>query len=305
VELKSIKSNGTLKTKVIAILGAGKMGSLLAASLVRDVGVDPQRVRATVKHADRARALTEKLGVTVTTDNRAAVQGADIVFVCVKPQYVSALLQEIRPVLASAAVVISIATSITTQSIEEALGEGTSVVRAMPNTACRIGAGMTALCRGQHATELAMSQAAELFAAMGKTAEVDEFLMDAVTGLSASGPAFVYIIVEALAEGGVRAGLPRELATLLAAQATLGAASMVLHTGEHPAVLKSEVTTPGGCTIDGILELEDGKIRATLIRAIATTAAKAARMLPHPRPAASEKSSVKPMKYATVIETGD
>ncbi len=276
---------GSLESKVIAILGAGKMGSLLAVSLLRDSGVPAGRIRATVRHDDNARALEEKLGIKVGTDNLAAVKGADIVFVCVKPQYVSELLQETRAVLAPTAVVISIATGIATRSIEDMIGDGIAVVRAMPNTACRIGQGMTAVCLGRHVSKSVLADAERMFAKMGRTAEVDEQLMDAVTGLSASGPAFVYIILEALAEGGVRAGLPRSLATLLAAQATLGAASMVLHTGEHPAVLKAEVTTPGGCTVDGILELEDGKIRATLIRAIATTAAKAGRMAPRPHPA--------------------
>ena len=279
---KSAKSVALGKRK-IAILGAGKMGTLLAISLLRDGGVDRKNLRATVRHQEHTVAASETLGIPVTTDNRAAVKGADIVFVCVEPQFVTALLKEIRSALAPSAVVISIATAITTRMLEESLKKGTEVIRAMPNTACRIGKGMTAMSRGQHATAESMAIAELLFAPMGRTAEVDEPLMDAVTGLSASGPAFIFIILEALAEGGVRVGLPRDLATLFAAQATLGAASMVLESGKHPALLKSEVTTPGGCTVDGIMELEDGKIRATLIRAIATTTAKAARIAP-PRP---------------------
>jgi pyrroline-5-carboxylate reductase len=150
----------------------------------------------------------------------------------------------------------------------------------MPNTACRIGKGMTALCRGRHATGEVVADAEAIFATMGRTVEIDEALMNAATGLSASGPAFVYIILEALAEAGVRAGLPRQVSMLLGTQATLGAAAMVLETGQHPAMLKEEVTTPAGCTIDGILELETGGIRATLIRAVCTAAEKAGLMAP-------------------------
>ena len=168
---------------------------------------------------------------------------------------VSKVAEAIRQVLSPNVLVISIATGVTTEGIEAVLDPGVPVIRAMPNTACRIACGMTALCAGQCCQESHMAIAEAIFSLMGKTAEVDEIHMDAVTGLSASGPAFIYIVLEALAEGGVRVGLPRDIATNFAANAALGAASMVLSTGEHPAVLKDEVTTPGGCTIDGILEL--------------------------------------------------
>ncbi len=267
--------------KPVAILGAGQMGSVLVASLLRKGTVKPNRLRATIKHAARTAELSRALGIEVTTDNVAAVRSAKLVFICVKPQHVAELLTEIRGNVSPDAAVISIATAVTTDSIERVLGEH-RVVRAMPNTACRVGAGMTALSRGRHADDAAMKDAELIFSAMGRTVEIDEALMNAATGLSASGPAFVYIILEALAEGGVRAGLPRDVSMLLGAQATLGAATMVLETGQHPAMLKEEVTTPAGCTIDGILELEVGGIRATLIRAISTAAEKARLMTPSP-----------------------
>jgi pyrroline-5-carboxylate reductase len=263
----------------VAILGTGQMGSVLVASLLRKGTVTANRLRSTVKHSARATEMSKKLGIQVTTDNVTAVRGAHLVFICVKPQHIAELLAEIRGAVSPEAAVISIATAVTTDSIERILGEH-RVVRAMPNTACRVGAGMTALCRGRHADAVAMRDAEMIFAAMGRTVEVDEALMNAATGLSASGPAFVYIILEALAEGGVRAGLPRDVSMLLATQATLGAATMVLETGQHPAMLKEEVTTPAGCTIDGILELEAGGIRATLIRAISVAAEKARLMTP-------------------------
>ena len=259
----------------IAVLGAGKMGSSLLAAMIKSGNGIFGNATATVKHSHRAASVSKQLGMNVGTDNSAAVRNAGVVLLCVKPLYVQGILQEIRSELNEDALIISIASAVTTQSIEVTLGRRLAVVRAMPNTACRIGKGMTALCAGRFATAEHLARAAELFALMGRTAEVEEQMMDAVTGLSASGPAFIYTIVEALAEGGIRMGLPRDLATTLAAQATLGAASMVLETGLHPAILKSEVTTPGGCTVEGLLELEEGSIRATLIRAIDTTTRKA------------------------------
>jgi pyrroline-5-carboxylate reductase len=162
-----------------------------------------------------------------------------------------------------------------TSLIEKLLSGDVPVVRAMPNTPCALGFGMTALCRGKHANSGHLETAAALFEVVGRTVIVDEKHMDAVTGLSASGPAYIYIILESLAEAGVKVGLPRDVATLLAAQTTLGAAKVVLETGDHPALLKDAVTTPAGCTIDGIMELEEGKLRVTLIKAVVKAAQRA------------------------------
>jgi len=167
-----------------------------------------------------------------------------------------------------------VAASVPTSQIEKALGD-VAVVRAMPNTPCAQGCGMTALCKGKFADAQHVETACTLFNVVGKTVVVDEKHMDAVTGLSASGPAYIYIILESLAEAGVKVGLPRDVATLLAAQTTLGAATVVLETGDHPALLKDAVTTPAGCTIDGIMELEEGKLRVTLIKAVVKAAQRA------------------------------
>jgi pyrroline-5-carboxylate reductase len=164
--------------------------------------------------------------------------------------------------------VLSFAASVTTESIEEAAGHDLGVIRAMPNTPAMLGAGITALCAGRFVSTEEMAIAQRIFQTVGRTVVVDEKHMDAVTGLSGSGPAFLYIIIEALAEAGVNVGLPRDIATLLAAQTTLGSARMVLETGYHPALLKDAVTTPAGCTVDGILELEEGGLRVTLIKAV-------------------------------------
>jgi pyrroline-5-carboxylate reductase len=254
--------------KRVAILGTGKMGSILLQALLKRKLLSSESVRATVQHSERARMLSEKLGVKVGTDNNSAVREADVIFVCVKPPAVVDLMRSIQANVSPKQLVISVAASVPTQLIEKALKGKVPVVRAMPNTPCVVEAGMTALCKGKYVEEKDMELAASLFKVFGRTVVVDEKHMDAVTGLSASGPAYIYIILEALAEAGVKVGLPRDVATLLAAQTALGAAKVVLDTGDHPALLKDAVTTPAGCTIDGILELEEGKLRVTLIKAV-------------------------------------
>ena len=263
-----------LSTKRVAVLGAGKMGSILLKALLEKRLLTPQSTVATVQHEEKARTLSTQLGIPVGTDNQAAAKGADIIFVCVKPQVVDDVVQQIRPSISKDQLVISVAASVATGQIENTLGN-VPVVRAMPNTPCAQGAGMTALCKGKFANADHVAVACTLFNSVGRTVVVDEKHMDAVTGLSASGPAYIYIILESLAEAGVKVGLPRDVATLLAAQTTLGAATVVLETGDHPALLKDAVTTPAGCTIDGILELEEGKLRVTLIKAVVKAAQRA------------------------------
>jgi pyrroline-5-carboxylate reductase len=257
-----------LSHKRLAVLGAGKMGGTLLRAFLDQKLVSPSHVTATVRHKDRAEALSKELGVAVTTDNRTAVRGADVVLLAVKPTTVADVLNEIRGDLKPDALIVSVAASVSTKLIEQHLLDKAPVVRAMPNTPAAVGSAMTGLCSGSRAKTEHLDLAKAMFEAVGRAIVVDEKHMDAVTGLSASGPAFIYIILESLAEGGVKVGLPREVATLLAAQTMLGAARTVLETGQHPAQLKDGVTTPAGCTIDGIMEMEDGKIRSTLIKAI-------------------------------------
>jgi pyrroline-5-carboxylate reductase len=254
--------------KSFAVLGAGKIGSILLRAYLKHRFVSPRQVSATVAHPDRARDLSRALRIAVSTDNRAAARRANVILLCVKPQVVHTVLDGIRDVMTPRKLLVSVAASVPTQFIENALQAEIPVVRAMPNTPCSIGAGMTGLCRGRFATPAHLETARALFDAVGKTVVVDEKHMDAVTGLSASGPAFAYIILESFAEAGVKVGLPRDVATLLAAQTMHGSARQVLETGDHPALLKDAVTTPAGCTIDGILELEEGKLRVTLIKAV-------------------------------------
>jgi pyrroline-5-carboxylate reductase len=256
------------KRPTIAVLGAGKMGGILLQAFLKQQLFAPEEITATVAHEERATVLSTQWGVPVSTDNLKAAQGADILLLAVKPFQIVALLEKIRPALTPGKLVISVAASMKTDAIEAAAGLEIAVVRAMPNTPSMLGAGIAGLCRGRFVTDEQMELASRIFATVGRTVTVDEKHMDAVTGLSASGPAFIYIILESLAEAGVKVGLPRDVATLLAAQTTFGAAKMVLDTGYHPALLKDAVTTPAGCTVDGILELEEGGLRVTLIKAV-------------------------------------
>lgn len=252
----------------VAMLGAGKMGGILLTAFIRSGLLQPGQITATVAHHERAAAVEAKLGVRCLTDNLAAAKGADLILLAVKPTQVVELVRTIAPALTPGTLVVSIAASVTTSAIEAAAGEGIAVIRAMPNTPARLGAGMTAVVRGRFADDSQTRMAERMFRTVGRVVEVDEKHMDAVTGLSGSGPAFLYIILEALAEAGVNVGLPRDIATQLAAQTAYGASRMVLETGAHPALLKDEVTTPAGCTVDGILELEAGGLRVTLIKAV-------------------------------------
>ena len=260
--------SGKLLNGRLAVLGAGKIGGILLRAFLEQKLVQPKRVHATVRHAEKARALAKQLGIDASTDNRAAVRGADIVLLAVKPQTVREVLEEIKPEMKPGKLIVSVVASVPTQLMEKYLGLDAPVVRAMPNTPCAIGCGMTGLARGIHAGKEHLEIAQAMFEAVGRAVVVDEKQIDAVTGLSASGTAFIYIILESLAEGGVKVGLPRDISTLLAAQTMMGAARMVLDTGDHPALLKDAVTTPAGSTMDGILELEDGKVRVTLIKAV-------------------------------------
>ena len=268
-----------LSDKKLAVLGTGKLGGILLRAYLKQELFSPKRVTATVKHEEKASALAKTLGVSATTENRKAVRDADIVLLGVKPQVVGEVLKEIASQLNEKTLVISVAASVPTSYIEQRLGAKVPVVRAMPNTPSAVGCGMTGICPGAHAGAEHLEMARAMFDAVGRTVVVDEKNMDAVTGLSASGPAYAYIILESLAEAGVKVGLPRDIATLLAAQTMKGAASVVLETGDHPALLKDAVTTPAGCTIDGIMELEEGKLRVTLIKAVVKATSRAGELL--------------------------
>lgn len=264
-----------LRGKSVAFLGAGKMGGIILQALLKNGLLSAKSTVATVAHAERAKALSAKLKVKVGTSNVEAAKGADIILIAVKPQVVEEVVREIASSVGPRQLIISVAASVPTAMIEKNLSAQVPVIRAMPNTPCIMEAGMTAICKGKYASNSDVALTSRMFDVVGRTVVVDEKHMDAVTALSASGPAYIYIILESLAEAGVKVGLPRDIATLLAAQTTLGAAKVVLETGDHPALLKDAVTTPAGCTIDAIMELEEGKLRVTLIKAVVKAAQRA------------------------------
>src|SRR5437868_12034216 len=236
---KPLTMSRELSDKKLAVLGAGKLGGILLRAYLKQGLFVSNRVTATVRHSERAATLAKELNIAVTTDNREAVKGADIILLTVKPQTVAEVLQEIAPEIGAQTLLISVAASVPTSYLEQQLAAAggrkhneVAVVRAMPNTPAAVGCGMTAICRGTHANAGHLEIARSMFDAVGRTIVLDEKHMDAVTGLSASGPAFAYVILESLAEGGVKVGLPRDVATLLAAQTMKGSASVVLETGE-------------------------------------------------------------------------
>lgn len=254
------------------------MGRAIATGIIRAKLVSASNVSISDHLHERAIALANDIGVQAAGDNTVACQQANIVVLCVKPKDVVPVLRQLvaSGALAHRPLAISIAAGTRIATIEAALENAVPVVRAMPNTASVIGRGMTVVCAGTHATDAEVGIARALFEPLGRCLTLEERHFDAVTALSASGPAFIYVMLDALADGGVQCGLPRDVATLLAAQMTLGAAEMALTTGRHPAALKDDVTTPGGCTIAGLLVLEDGRIRSVLARTVETTARVAA-----------------------------
>jgi pyrroline-5-carboxylate reductase len=264
-----------LKGKKIAVIGVGKLGEALISGLLKQGDLKASDVRGTVCHDGSIERVKERLGIETSQDNRAAVKDREIIILAVKPQNMDLVLSEISSVVTADQLVISVAASVTTSFVQDRLKQHAPVIRAMPNTPAVMNAGMTGLCGGSHAKEQHLRMAESIFNCVGKTVFVDEALMDGVTALSASGPAYLYVVIESLAEAGVKLGLSREVSTLLASQTMYGASRMVLESKAHPALLKDMVTTPAGCTIDGLLELEEGKLRVTLIKAVVKAAERA------------------------------
>lgn len=265
----------SLKNRKLAVIGVGKIGGTIVSGLIRNKILRHDQIFGSTRHSEHNQEAGKRLGIKMFRDNAEMVKRADVVLLAVKPQAMPSVLNEIENVVTPKQLVITLAAATGTKFIEDHLAAKVPVIRAMPNTPCLINEGMTVLCPGRTSTKQHLELARQIFEPVGRVAILDhEDLMDAVTALSGSGPAYAYIIVESLAEGGVKAGLPRELATLLAAQTMLGGAKMVLETGEHPAKLKDAVTTPAGVTVDGIMQLEDGGIRVTLIKAIAAATEK-------------------------------
>lgn len=262
-------------TKRLAVLGAGKMGGALVRGWVAASVLAPANIRLYDLQRAAAEAVAGDTEAVIADSAEEAVSGAEILLVSVKPHVVFDTLAAVRKALASQCLVLSVAAGIRLEALEGAVPAGTPVVRVMPNTPALVGAGAAAFCRGRHATDEHASLAQTLFSAVGRVVEVEERQMDAVTAVSGSGPAYFYLLIEALTDGGVQAGLPRDVARTLAAQTAFGAAKMVLETGEHTAALKDAVTTPGGTTIAALAVLERAGIRGALMDAVGAAADRA------------------------------
>ena len=262
----------------IGFIGAGKMATALARGWIAEKLVDTTRLVAHDALAAAADEFSGRTGARRLPSNAAVAAAAKIVVLAVKPQHATAALAELRPALSADHLLVSIAAGVSTATLDAQSGGGARIIRVMPNTPCLVGAGASAYCLGPRAIADDARLIESLLSAVGKVERVDEKLMDAVTGLSGSGPAFVYTVIEALSDGGVRVGLPRGVATTLAAQTVLGAARMVLETGEHTAVLRDQVTSPGGTTIAGIEALESRGLRAALVAAVVAATRRAAEL---------------------------
>lgn len=252
----------------MAFIGGGNMAESLLAGLLRKGLVTAERLTVSDPDLRRRELLAARFGVAVTADNRSAARGADMLVLCVEPQILDAVLAEVAPCLQTNPLLISVAAGYPLARMQAHLKTAIRLVRAMPNTPSMIGEGVTALSMVAGLSSGDRDQARCLFESVGKVVVVEERLMDAVTGLSGSGPAYVFAMVEALADGGVLMGLPRATAQVLAAQTLAGAASMVINQGEHPGLLKDRVASPGGTTIAGLYRLEQGRLRATLMSAV-------------------------------------
>jgi pyrroline-5-carboxylate reductase len=268
------------KISTVGVIGLGTMGRCMVRGLIDSSAVSKSSIYFTTKHGEASSKAGRELGIAAVGSNQDLVKKASLIVIAVKPQNISEVLADIRSSVTPQHTVLSIVASVQTEQIEASLRKGVAVVRAMPNTPALVREGMTAICLGANASEMHGELARMVFSPLGQVVRVDEKHMDAVTGLSGCGPAYVYVVLESLTDAGIKVGLSREVAQQLACQTVLGAAKMLMETGKHPAALKDEVTTPAGCTIDGLMELEEGKLRVTLIKAVvqATKRAKSLRI---------------------------
>jgi pyrroline-5-carboxylate reductase len=268
-----------MSTKLtIGFLGAGKMATALARGFVRAGLFTPGQVTASDPSAAARAAFAKEVGAKTTASNAEVVKFAAVLVLAVKPDQVGGALAELREIFTDKHCLISIAAGVPLAKLEAGLGTGARLIRVMPNTPALVGASATAFSLGKAAHPEDGELAQKLFSAVGVAFQVKEALLDAVTGLSGSGPAYAYLFIEGLSDGGVAAGLPRDIATRLAAQTVMGSARMVLETGLHPGVLKDMVTSPGGTTIEGLHELEKGKLRGTVISAVRAAAEKSKKL---------------------------
>lgn len=259
-----------LNDQTIAVIGSGNIGRALIGGLLRNSGMPANRIRATRRTPNALASLeSEYPGIRTGTDNLEAVDGASVIVLAVKPQNFEEVAAQINSHIDREALIVSVLAGITSEAIGSAFRTTNPVIRTMPNTPVLVDLGATAIAAGPTATERHLDIVHAMFSAVGEVEIVPEYLIDAVTGLSGSGPAYIYMVIEALTDGGVKQGLARPVAHRLAAQTVLGAARLVIETGKHPAILRDEVTTPGGTAIAAIADLESHGLRTMLINAVA------------------------------------
>jgi pyrroline-5-carboxylate reductase len=254
--------------RTITFLGAGNMAEAIIKGLLRAGTARPEGIIATGRRPERLEQLQRAYGIRTSQDNLSAAREAEIVVLSVKPQAMDKLVIQVAPALDQRKLIISVAAGVPIAALERRLGAGARIIRTMPNTPSLVGAGACALSPGEHASEEDLAVASRIFQAVGITTVVEENLLDAVTGLSGSGPAYIFLVIEALSDAGVKVGLPRYTALKLAAQTVLGSAQLLIETNAHPGQLKDQVTSPGGTAIAGLHTLEAGGLRTTLINAV-------------------------------------
>jgi pyrroline-5-carboxylate reductase len=278
VRTAELLNTGMSSTLTVGFIGCGKMATALAQGFIRANLVAPAQLIGSDLSEESRDSFSRLTGAVTTPRNIEVLQAAEVVVLSIKPDQVQGVIKEIRNGITPSHLILSIAAGVTLARLEEAMPEATRVVRVMPNTPALVGESATAYAPGRAARAEDGQLVHRLFIAVGSAVQVKEPLLDAVTGLSGSGPAYVFLMLEALSDGGVAAGLPREVATRLAAQTLLGSAQMVLETGQHPAVLREMVTSPGGTTVEGLHELEKGGVRAALISAVRSASDKSRRL---------------------------
>lgn len=258
----------SIKGKRVGFLGAGNIGDAIIRGILQAGLVPAETVRASDPRTDRVSHIARQYGIRACPDNGTLVKESDVVVLAVKPQIIVSVVREIAPVINEDKLVISVAAGVATATLRSHLPPSTRLIRVMPNTPALVLAGVTAIARAEGLRPGDLDTARELFEAVGRVVVLEEEAMDAVTGLSGSGPAYVAIVIESLADGGVKMGLDRGTAMTLAAQTVLGSAKLILETGTHPGQLKDMVASPGGTTIAGIAALEEGGLRRTFIGAV-------------------------------------
>jgi len=264
--------------KIIGFIGSGNMASAMMEGVIRAKLVDNKNIIASDKSEQALKTVEKKLGIVTTLDNKEVAKKADILILAIKPHHFEKVLQEIKENVKENSIVVSVGAGISLDFLKKNLKEGTKFIKTMPNTPSLVGEGMSAASLGENVSEEEVEEALEIFRSFGEIDVIDEKLMDGFTALCGSSPAYIYMLIEAMGDAGVKEGIPRALAYKMAAQSVLGSAKMVLETGEHPGTLKDNVCSPGGTTIEAVVSLEEGGFRSSIMKAMRLCAQKSESM---------------------------